>query len=320
MTAAAQEELLSNEEMAALLPEPPADEAIRERERRKRVVPYNFRRPDRLSKEQVRSLYLMHDLFAHSLSSSLPLFLRTASEVNLISVEQQSYGEYMRGLADPTTIFTIAVSSLKGVFVIDLNTSIALPIVDRMLGGEGLMPKQLRGATELELSIIEGFLSIITDAYAEAWKPIIDFESKVIGRETHPQLVQIVAPNEVVATAVYQLQIGESQGLMSFCLPVAMLDPVIDYFAQQSQSSADKKSPDATLHLLSTLSTVRFPVATELERVAAAVSDLMSLQSGDIVRTNHSVERPVNITVAGITKFHARLASIDHKMIAQIVE
>ncbi len=314
------EELLSNEEMAALLPELPSDEAAKERERRRRIVPYNFRRPDRLSKEQVRSLYLLHDLFAHSLSSSLPLFLRTISEVNLISVEQQSYGDYMRGLSDPTTIFTIAANPLRSVFAIELNTSIALSIVDRMLGGEGQEVKDVRAATDLELNIIEGFLKIITDNYCEAWKPLVEFETEVIGRETHPQLVQIVAPNEVVVTIVYQILIGEAQGLMSICLPVNMLETVIEKFSQSAQNSGDNMSPEATHSLLKTISQVRFAVTAELEKVPAAVSDLMALTVGDVLRTNHSIEKPVNVSVGSLVKFHGRLASLEQKLVLQIIE
>ncbi len=314
------EELLSNEEMAALLPEIPADEAGKEREKRRRIVPYNFRRPDRLSKEQVRSLYMLHDLFAHSLSSSLPLFLRTASEVNLISVEQQSYGDYMRGLADPTTIFSVAANSLRGVFAIELNTSIALSIVDRMLGGEGQAVTELRAATDLELNIIEGFLKIVTDNYSEAWKPLVEFETEFIGSETHPKLVQILAPNEVVVTIVYQLQIGDAQGLMSICLPVVMFESVIEKFSQSAQTSNDKTSPEATNFLLKTISGVRFAVSTELEKVPAAVSDLMALAVGDVLRTNHSIAKPVNIGIGGLVKFHGRLASLDQKLVVQITE
>lgn len=304
--------------MAALLPETPADDAARER--KKRVVPYNFRRPDRLSKEQVRSLYLLHDLYAHSLSSSLPLFMRAVSEVNLISVEQQSFADYMKGLPDPTTIFSVAANGLRGIFVIELNTSIALPIVDRMLGGEGQTLKDLRGATELELSIIEGFLKIITDGYCEAWSQTVQFEAEIVGSETHPQLVQIVAPNEVVVTAVYQIQIGEAQGLMSFCLPVAMLEPVIEKFSQNSQTAGDKTSPEATHQLLKTLSNVRFNVATELEKTPAAVADLMDLAVGDVIRTNHRVEKPVNLTINGVVKFTGRLAALDQKLVVQLTD
>ncbi len=315
-----EEELLSNEEMSALLPEIPADEAAREREKRRRIVPYNFRRPDRLSKEQVRSLYLLHDMFAHSLSSNLPLFLRAASEVNLISVEQQSYGDYMRGLSDPTTIFSIVADNLRGVFAIEMNSSIAFPIVDRMLGGEGQETTEKRAATDLELNILEGFLKVITDSYSETWKTLVEFETKIIGRETRPQLVQIVAPNEVVVSVVYQIQIGDACGLMSICLPVALLESVIAKFTQAAISSDQKTSPEAAHYLLKTISTVRFSVSTELEKVPAAVSDLMSLAVGDVLRTSHSVKKPVNVGIGGLVKFSGKLASLDQKLVVQITE
>ncbi|MBA3440793.1 MAG: flagellar motor switch protein FliM, partial [Pyrinomonadaceae bacterium] len=97
-----QSDLVTNEEMSALLKS--TDSSGAGTDRRQRVVPYNFRRPDRVSKEQVRSLYMLHDLFSHSLSSSLLIFLRSVSEVSLISVEQQAYVEYLYGLPDPTVI------------------------------------------------------------------------------------------------------------------------------------------------------------------------------------------------------------------------
>lgn len=315
-----EEELLSNEEMAALLPETPTDADGKERDRKRRVVPYNFQRPDRLSKEQVRSLYLLHDLLAHALSSSLPLFMRAASEINLISVEPQTYSDYMKGLSETTTIFSVSIKKLRAVFVIELNNSIALPVVDRMLGGEGLPAKELRSATDLELNILEGFLKIVTDNYQEAWQHIVEFETEIVGRETRPHLVQIVAPNEVVVTVVYQLQIGEAQGLMSLCLPVALFEPVLEHFRQSSQSEIEKASPEAEHHLLKTLSTVRFPVSAEIEKTPAAVSDLMNLAVGDVLRTNHRLEKPINVAVGNISKYQGRLASLDQKLVVKITE
>ncbi len=320
MTMDASDELITSEEMSALLPDVPVDDAARDRDRRKRVVPYNFRRPDRLSKEQVRALYLLHDLFAHSLSSSLPLFMRAVSEVNLISVEQQSYGDYLRGLSDPTTIFTVAADSLRGVFAIEMNSSIAFPIIDRMLGGEGAELGEIRPATDLELKILEGFLSVVNENYREVWGTIVEFETEIMGRETRPQLLQIVPPNEIVAAIVYQVQIGDAKGLMSICLPVVMLEPVIDKFNKSSYAAENPTPPEATFSLLKTISAVKFPVSAELERVPSAISDLMNLAVGDVLRTNHSVEKPVNVSIANTVKFIGRLAALDGKMVVQVME
>lgn len=314
------EDLLTPEELSALVPELPVDEAVKERERKRRVVPYNFRRPDRLSKEQVRSLYLLHDLFAHSLSSSLPLFLRAASEVSLISVEQQSYGDYQKGLADPTTIFTVAANTLRSVFAVEMSSTIAFPVIDRMLGGEGHDLDEPRAATELELRVLEGFLAVIAENYRDAWKSLIEFEVEVIGRETRPQLLQIVAPNEIVVTIAYQVQIGDAKGLMSFCLPVAMLETVIKDFGKTSNASEDQAPPENTYALLKTISAVCFDVSAELEKVPIAVADLMDLAVGDVLRTHHSLEKPINICIADKVKFIGKLASADGKKVVSITK
>ena len=153
--------ILTEDEMSALLPAPQAapapGAAAAGTDRRRRVIPYDFRRPDRLSKEQVRSLYLLHDMFSHNLSSSLPVFLRAISEVTLISVEQQAYVEYLYGLPDPTAIFTLSLRPLQGVAVLELNPSVAFPVIDRMLGGPGLALPDTRAVTEIEQKILESF-------------------------------------------------------------------------------------------------------------------------------------------------------------------
>lgn len=312
------EELLTNEEISALLPETPADEAAIEREKRKRAIPYNFRRPDRLSKEHVRALYLLHDQFANNLTSSLPLFLRTVCEVTLISVEQQSYSDYLKSLPDPTTITVFAARSLRGVFAVELSPSVAFPIVDRMLGGNGKELSEVRPATELELKVLEGFLTVIVANYREAWKPHADLETEITSRETRPQMLQVVPPNEVVATISYQVQIGESKGSMSICLPVALLEPVVEGFGRSAYEANDRIAPEATASLLEAIGSVRFPVTCDLENISISVADLNSISVGDVLRVNHPVEKNLNVSVADSPKFRGKIASIEGKLIVQI--
>ncbi len=310
-------DILSEEEMSALLPDNTRDESAQDR---RRVVPYNFRRPDRLSKEQVRSLYLLHDTFAHNLSLSLPLFLRTISEINLISVEQLPYAEYLRGLSDPTNVFTVAAENLRGIFAFELSSSIAFPVIDRMLGGGGEGLNEPRGTTELELNVLEGFLSIVVENYRETWKPTAEFDAQIIGRETRPQLLQIVAPNEIVSIVMYQIQVGEAKGTLSICLPISMLEKIIGNFASTSYAATNQTTPEAAQALLKTLSAVRLPISAELCKIPAVVSDLMNLSVGDVLRTNHRVEKAVNVGVGSSVKFAGRLAALDGGIIVQVTE
>ena len=311
---------MTSEEMDALLPETGAG-AGGERDRKNRVVSYNFRRPDRWSKEQIRGLYLLHDMFAQSLSSSLPLHLHSMAEVNLISVDQSPYSEFMRSLPEPTTLFTVAVEPGSGVFAIDLSPGIAFPIIDRMLGGNGAEKQgENKTATDLELKILEGFMGTVIEGYSAAWEPINKVKFKFTGRETRPQMVQIVAPNETVVIVAYQIQVGDVRGTMSFCLPVGMLEPVIDKFTQSSYSSGRAPDPTATLSHLKNLSSVRLPVTAELIETPAAISDLASLTVGDVIRTNHRIDTAINIKIGGLAKFAGTVASFDSRIVVQVTK
>lgn len=312
-------ETLTNEEMSALLSENDKEGAAGyDRDKRRRITLYNFRRPDRLSKEQVRSLYLLHDLFAHSLSSSLPLFLRAVSEVTLVSVEQQSYAEYLRGLSDPSVLFSLALQPLHGIAAIEFSPAIAFPVIDRMLGGTGQNLNEDRPATEIEQKVLEGFLLLVTDSFKEVWKPICELEMQVVGCETRPQMLQIVAPNEVVVSIALHVQIGDAKGSMSICLPVILLEPVIEKFTQTAYSRTRETLPEQTHELLNSLSITRFPVAAELNPFRVAVEELLALSAGDVLRTNHRIDKPVNLDIGGTPRFLGRLASSRGHVVAQV--
>jgi flagellar motor switch protein FliM len=303
--------LVTDEEISTLLEASAGSMGGGKEDKRRRVVPYDFRRPDRISKERVRSLYLMHDTFSHGLSTSLPIFLRTITEVTLISVEQQAYFEYLSGLPDPTVIFTLAMNPLQGSTVIEINPSIAFPIIDRMLGGTGNGLAAQRSVTEIEQRILEGFMKVILDDLHDAWKPMIDLDLQIIGRETRPQLLQIVPPNEVVIVITFHVQVSGVQGMMSLCIPAIVLEPIIHLFNPSSYSRNREVAPDQTRALLNNLSKMVFPVSVELRGTTLAMDDLFSLAPGDVLLLEHRIDQRVAVSVGGIVKFYGDLVDND---------
>lgn len=303
----ASNDLITKEEMSALLEAPAGGGSAAAGDKRQRVVPYNFRRPDRVSKEQVRSLYLMHDMFSHNLSSSLLVLLRNVSEASLISVEQQAYVEYLYGLPDPTVIYTLSMQPLQGVMVLELNPSLAFCVIDRLLGGPGQPLTEPRAVSDLEQKILESFVNTVADDLREAWKPIVELELEIAGRETRPQMLQIVAPNEVVLSIVFHVQVGDARGMMSFCIPAVTLEPIIQKFNQSFYTRNREVPPEQTRALLDSLLPVTFPVAAEIRGTTVAMDDLMQIVPGDVIRLDHLVENSVDVTVGGLVKFKGDL-------------
>ena len=176
--------ILSQDEIDALVH---PDTTQREEEVRSSggdVIAYNFRRPDRVSKEQQRSLHFLHDRFARNLSTSLSAFLRAMTNVSMLSVEQFTYSEFLMSLPDPTAFYSIAMPPLDGLGALEINPSVAFAMVDRMLGGTGDSPAPNRALTEIEQNVMDSVVKLILEHLTETWRAITDVRFRIAGRET----------------------------------------------------------------------------------------------------------------------------------------
>jgi flagellar motor switch protein FliM len=76
------------------------------------VQVYDFKRPERVSKDQMRALQTLHEGFARNFGASLSGFLRTIVEVKVATCEQMTYSEFISGLPNPTSFNLIGSDKL----------------------------------------------------------------------------------------------------------------------------------------------------------------------------------------------------------------
>jgi flagellar motor switch protein FliM len=275
----------------------------------KKVTLYNFRRPDRVSREQMRSLHFMHDRFSRNFSSSLSAYLRTITEVNLVSVEQLSYQEFLLSVPDPTCFNAISIRPLEGAFALEVNPQLVFPIIDKMLGGPGDALKHLRTMTDIEQSIFDGVLKLALDDLREAWRGIIDLDFKIQARETSPQLIQIVAPNEVVLLVVFEVKMGSVVGMINLAIPSIILEPVASKFDQEMYTGYKKSSSFEEARLLmESLRKCDMDVAAEIRGTNLRLSDILGLQAGDLIPLNKRFDAMLDLTVDGIPRYQGYMA------------
>src|SRR5438105_10076364 len=165
-----------------------------EAEDAKSAAAYDFRRPDRIAKDQLRSIHLLHDNFARNLASSLSGYLRAYVIVNLISVEQLSFAEFTQCLPSPTVLVALGMKPFDGNAVMELNPAVVFPLLEMLLGGNGKGAALSRETTEIEQSILDTLFRIILHDLSLAWQAVANTTFTVEGRETEPQLLQILAP------------------------------------------------------------------------------------------------------------------------------
>ena len=270
------------------------------------AVTYDFRRPNRMSKEQVRSLQLLHDRFGRNVSSSLSAYLRAITEVSIVSVEQLSYAEFLMSVPDPTAFYAITMAPLDGVGALEINPAIAFTMIDRMLGGTGRGIHMTRALTEIEQNVVDAIIKLILENLADSWRSIQEVRFKISGRETRPQMLQVAAPNEAVLLLVFEVKICDSRGMLNFCVPASTMESIGDVFAQNWFRSRREATVTQRQHLVESLGRVRMPVTAMLD-LSLSARDLLDLRPGDILSLGRPAAHPVRVRVGSSVKFTGHL-------------
>jgi flagellar motor switch protein FliM len=271
------------------------------------VVRYNFRRPNRVSKEQVRALGVLHGEFAKVAAASLSGMLRTIVDLELESVEQTAYGEYVGAMGTPTCSFVFNMEPHKGGAVLELNPAVAFVMIDRLLGGQGVNVPEAREFTEIERAVIERIgLRVMIDLQ-HAWQPVRDFAFRLLNLETNPQSIQVTSPNEVILVATLRLRLGEQTGAITLGYPYLVLEPLLASLgAQRWTPAAAAPKPAARSFMLRELAASPLTVRAFLGQGQLTVRELLNLQAGQLIPIEADPKHPVRVDVNGVPKFVGR--------------
>lgn len=269
-------------------------------------VSYDFRRPDRVSKEHIRSLQLLHDRFARNVSGSLSAYLRAVTEVSSLSVEQLTYAEFLMSVPDPTAFYAVSMAPIDGIAAIEINPAVAFSMVDRMLGGSGLGLHLSRALTEIEQNVVDGIIKLILENLTDTWRSIQEVHFRISGRDTRPQMLQVAAPNETVLIMVFDVKICDVRGIINFCLPASVIEAIGESFVQNWYRAKREPTAAQRQQLVRTLGRIALPVTAAMDSSLPA-RELLLLQPGDILSLGKPVSHPVRVRVGDSTKYTGRL-------------
>ncbi|MCH7908395.1 MAG: flagellar motor switch protein FliM [Candidatus Hydrogenedentes bacterium] len=273
------------------------------------LTTYDFRRPERVSKEQLKGLQSLFEAFAREISIVLPSFLRTVVRVDLASIDQLTYDEFILSVARPTSISIIDMSPLDGKSILEMNPGMVFPIVDRVLGGKGVSLSAPRELTEIENRIVYRIVLMILDSWTRAWEQLIELDMSVVNQENDPLIVQIVAGSEMVILVGYEIHIGDTVGSMNMCVPLLVLNPILDKISQQTHFQRKMSSAAASMTrkmLTDTVNESSIPVEPILGETKMLLSEIANLQIGDVIALDSNHDEPIPVKVGGKLRFRAK--------------
>ncbi len=275
---------------------------------REKVTPYDFKRPERVGKEQMRALQTLHEGFGRNFAAGLSALLRSMVEVKLTSVDQLTYSEFVFSLENPTCFNLLKAEPLEGNLILDINPSILYPIIDRLLGGGregGALAR--RPLTEIELRLVARITGLFLKELAHAWEGVLPLDLQVVQVESNPQLVQIVPPNEVVVLISFEITIGEVRGMVNLCIPYNSIERIGGKLTSNSWVSYARRqpSPENIEQISRTLRGSLVELNVRLASTRITTGDLVGLRVGDVITTEKDVRSPLLVTVEGVPKFRA---------------
>lgn len=286
---------------------------------REKVTPYDFKRPERVGKEQMRALQTLHEGFGRNFGAAMSALLRTIVEVKLTSVDQLTYGEFVFSLENPTCFNLLKAEPLEGNLILDINPSILYPIIDRLLGGgrEGGAIAR-RPLTEIELRLVARITMLFLEELRRAWENVLDLKLEVLRVESNPQLVQIVPPNEVVVLVSFELALRDIRGMVNLCIPYNSIERIGGKLSANSWVSYGRKTatPETVKQISQNLRSSLVELKVQLARTQISTGELFGLRVGDIITTEKDIRSPLVVNVQGVPKFRALPGAIKgHKAI-----
>jgi flagellar motor switch protein FliM len=286
----------------------------------KNIKAYDFRRPDKFSKDHIRALQMLHEAFARLVASSLSAYLRAAIQVHLVSVEQTLYDEYIQQLPNPTMINVISMEPLPGRVILEINLGIAFGLIDRLLGGAGKIMQKAREVTDIELALLQGLTANILTALKESWSNIVDISPKLEDTVFSPQVIQAAMPGDVAILLVFEIKLVGNSGTISVCLPFTVLEPVASKLSTQVWfSGARRNGPEsAPTDVKSQLARVSVPISVQLGHIDVTLQELLSLQVGNVVRLDTPIDGEIGILVGDSVKFLGRPGLSRGKLAVQV--
>lgn len=305
-------EVLSQSEIDALLNAMSSGEvdpvAMREDLAEPQVRSFDFMRPSKFSKDQLRTIALLHEVFCRAVQTQLSGSLRAMVDVEVVSADQLSYGEFVNSMPAPSLITIVTMEPLEGNAVVEMSLPLVFSIIDRLAGGPGTQRPKPRELTEIELALVQNVTETILAGFTEAWASVIPLRFRRVGVEMNPQFAQVVAPSEMVVLITFEVRIGAATGTISLCVPYVVLEPAMDKLTAQSYFSnlTEASSPELQEDIASHLGGVTVQLTVELGNARLNVGDLLALAPGDVIPLSVAPGSDAVVRVGERDAFHAQ--------------
>lgn len=291
-------------------------EQIQREEDKHKVKLYDFRSPQKFSKDHIRTLELIHDNFARIISNYLTGQVRKNVKVKVETVEQVTYEEFMHSVQNPTILTLFKLPPLTGTLLFETNPDFSFQVIDILLGGTGERKKTNEDFSEIDKNIMRQVLTGLLSNLVLAWGDILKVEPEIESVETNPAINQTLAPNEPVALIVFSVELGKTTTFINLCIPYLSIEKVLYKLVVQYwfKSEDDELQEESERRIREGLNPVEVELSAQLGKTHLSVDDFLRLSIGDIIKLDNKCSKPIKLLVQDEEYYYAKPGTIGKNM------
>jgi flagellar motor switch protein FliM len=284
---------------------------------------YNFRRPDKFSKEHLRALQDVHREFSRQISLVLTAYLRMHIDVDVVSTDQLTYDEFIRSMPSPITIGIFELNPLPGQILLGLSFEVLSCIVDRMLGGVGLSENKQRELTDIEESLSKKVIERMIKTLESAWSHIVPVQADLVGLDNSYQMIQVATAGEIVALITFEVQIaGRYFGLISLCFPYPVLENVLIHLSTQHifQTKGIVANTEERQKMIQKLNTSMVDLSVLYGTCDLTLNEFLDIKENDIIKLENRLSEDMIVQVNNEKKFFAKPGTMKNNVCVKITD
>ncbi len=283
-----------------------------------KVSVWDPRQAGQIDGEQMRAIRLVHEAFATNLTDAMGAFLRSGFEAALVSAEYLSYGEFLRRTPEGTCLASCKLAPLNVTALLQMDSSIAFPLVDLLLGGEGKGEPPARALTEIEQEILETAVQIVFQELQKAWSALA-LEFQFAQCQPREEAQRLLPFEEKILSLSFEMALAEGRGTMNLAIPAVVFQALLRKVSAQYDCPKPRARLDSSSRLRTLLQQCMVPVELGIATVRVPMPELMRLAPGSVLFMNQPLDQPATLSVSGLPVFSALVARHGAWRAAQVI-
>lgn len=283
--------------------------------------PFDFRHPSTMSREDARTLQVLHETFAHGVTTTLASAVRASIDVQIGDIQQTPYGEVIRQMANPSALALLKMNPASSSLLLQIDPELSFALIELLLGGPGTGPHPDRAHTEVEDALILGLIERISPTIDSAIEPLTDITTSISSQESNPTFVQIAQATDMVVSFVLDVGVDGVRGCMRLVVASSVLRPLLDVLNVTVEDAPTRPEELAAIERLvaQELSSVDVDAVARFDPVIASSGDLMGLAVGDLLTLEHSVDTPLILEIGGIAVHDITIGQVKRNLAAEVL-